>query len=909
MSDRKSVPLRPSHFGGLPPIPDATGLQAPNTPVTASPCPSSGSEYSPSPVMSAPMHRRAMRSNPHAPSIGGGPGFPTRESIRGRGKKAWASVSSRRVRAYYQVLKHYMYVLEASRFSCLTKLDEEREREESQIEGALNERVEQMATEWQSRDSTVDSRALIQDLEACVEIECNRVNTFFESRLQVLEAQFAKLQEGITAQMPKKNLKQGFLQLAYDIQRHQEFSHLNYAGFAKVLADIGQVVAKPRRCALCANTRVYPAAVSVSPSEVGGTPSAASRFVTYHHSPVQIPSSEPSDSGVSSDMQVDHRKEAGLGAEGSGECVCRGDQDYVSSRLGREGEREREGGKGPHLMTFLGNMLSHSGDGSYVPLALESEGHSPEPSQTSQYDSESQFLTRLNNPIKEGSVLNPEVLAEQQFACSPAFARLDSNLQMLFTSYFRANRAILLQVRQNRLRWSAKDSFKIGLVLGLVLPISLVVAFVLAVPIAGMSDNIVSVPGFTTAAIPFRGLGLIILGLFGVALDVHIFAKEEINHVFVMELHPKRTLTHVQLSKMAGMLSVVYLSCLAAFGIALLLKAINTQFREPWPVGYPVLVLFASFLVLFTVPLHVFHSGARLSFWKVCAKWATLPFSRVRFFDFFVTETLTSYQQSLSDITWSVCEIVKGTYTDPFYGPTTHPSDACIGISRWSTSLVVMLPALFRLLQGMSLLAKTKRCFPHLASMGKYTLLLLAGVCFLLFETQGAPVYYYLWLFARSAASMYCYLWDMTDCGLLCASPDAKGTLLHRKWVYPVYMLLDLVLRFSWLLKVARRSWAAFHPEVVNTVVAVVEICRRVIWSVFRIEYETRANWADFRADAFVPKPLNLPDAETSETSDDDDDGHSLIPMLADTDWTPYKPANESLARTLVSALPHIHDT
>ncbi|PTU25318.1 hypothetical protein P175DRAFT_0490367 [Aspergillus ochraceoroseus IBT 24754] len=113
--------------------------------------------------------------------------------------------------------------------------------------------------------------------------------------------------------------------------------------------------------------------------------------------------------------------------------------------------------------------------------------------------------------------------------------------------------------------------------------------------------------------------------------------------------------------------------------------------------------------------------------------------------------------------------------------------------------------------------------------------------------------------------AVYCSVWDIAmDWSL--GNAYAKHPLLRealafrRVWVYYTAMVLDVVVRFNWIF------YAIFahdiqHSAVLSFVVAFSEICRRGMWTIFRVENEHCTNVLLFRASRDVPLPYEVSSA------------------------------------------------
>lgn len=111
--------------------------------------------------------------------------------------------------------------------------------------------------------------------------------------------------------------------------------------------------------------------------------------------------------------------------------------------------------------------------------------------------------------------------------------------------------------------------------------------------------------------------------------------------------------------------------------------------------------------------------------------------------------------------------------------------------------------------------------------------------------------------------AVYTSVWDLImDWSL--GNPYAKTPMLRevlafrRVWVYYAAMLLDVVVRFNWIF------YAIFIKNIqqsalLSFMVAVSEVCRRGVWSIFRVENEHCTNVLLFRASRDVPLPYDIP--------------------------------------------------
>lgn len=97
--------------------------------------------------------------------------------------------------------------------------------------------------------------------------------------------------------------------------------------------------------------------------------------------------------------------------------------------------------------------------------------------------------------------------------------------------------------------------------------------------------------------------------------------------------------------------------------------------------------------------------------------------------------------------------------------------------------------------------------------------------------------------------------------------PTAKHKFLRQNlgykkvWMYYLAMVLDPILRFNWVL-LAVIPLQLQHSAVTSFAVAVSEVCRRGMWTLFRVENEHCTNVGRFRASRDVPLPYDMPSPE-----------------------------------------------
>lgn len=113
--------------------------------------------------------------------------------------------------------------------------------------------------------------------------------------------------------------------------------------------------------------------------------------------------------------------------------------------------------------------------------------------------------------------------------------------------------------------------------------------------------------------------------------------------------------------------------------------------------------------------------------------------------------------------------------------------------------------------------------------------------------------------------------------------PNARVPLLRdilalkTRWVYYVIMVVDCLLRFSWIF------YAIFthnrqHSTLVSFLVALAEAFRRGIWTLLRVENEHCSNVAVYKAYRDLPLPYRLPSVLDRPSEDEEEEEEEETP-------------------------------
>ena len=332
-------------------------------------------------------------------------------------------------------------------------------------------------------------------------------------------------------------------------------------------------------------------------------------------------------------------------------------------------------------------------------------------------------------------------------------------------------------------------------------------------------------------------------------LDCKIWTQARVNYVFVFEFDTRHTLDWRQLAEVP---------CFFLF-IEGLFVWLNFEFGYDhimyvyWPI-----ILFGLTLLIMCLPFKVlyYHSRKWWGFSNFRLLFAGIY--PVEFRDFFLGDMYTSETYAMSQIEVFFC-VYRYNWQNPAQCNSNH---------SMLLGFFTCLPAVWRFLQCMRRYHDSGDWFPHLANGAKYTGNILYYMSLSLYRlhigTDIAYRYRIVFIVFAIFNALYCSIWDIfMDWSLGNFFSKNVGLRNHlafrKKWPYYAAIVFDVVLRQQWIF------YAIFvedlqHSSVVSFCVALMEVLRRGVWSLFRVENEHTNNVAKFRASRDIPLPYKIPE-------------------------------------------------
>ncbi|CAI4212620.1 unnamed protein product [Parascedosporium putredinis] len=328
----------------------------------------------------------------------------------------------------------------------------------------------------------------------------------------------------------------------------------------------------------------------------------------------------------------------------------------------------------------------------------------------------------------------------------------------------------------------------------------------------------------------YGGYFLMLLLFIMFCIDCRFWHKNKINYHFIFEFDPRHQLDWKQLSEFPSFFTFL-------FGMFMWLN-FSQYGSEDMYLYYPVVLIGISALIIF-MPLRVFMVRSR---------------------NWFV------YSHNI--------ELFFCLYANHWENPVQ-----CNSNNSRLLGFFAALPPIWRFLQCLRRYHDTKNIFPHLVNGGKYTMSIAAAVTLSLYRISPSKSTLAAFITFSIINSIYCSIWDLfMDFSLL--QPRAHSwllrdiTALKSRWIYYVIMVLDPILRFSWI-AIAIFTHNTQHSTVVSFSVSLFEVLRRGMWALIRVENEHCANVAQYKASRDVPLPYRF------ETASDEDTVHGGSPAAA----------------------------
>ncbi|CAJ1365392.1 unnamed protein product [Effrenium voratum] len=389
---------------------------------------------------------------------------------------------------------------------------------------------------------------------------------------------------------------------------------------------------------------------------------------------------------------------------------------------------------------------------------------------------------------------------------------------------------------------------------------------------------------FLTPIPVFRVVFSFLLIMWCMGAVAKICGQADVNHMFILNVDPRCRVSPEWFFARAATLTTIWILVFGMYVVDYKWKIVPTVWSTEGFnkraslhfVFYPLVLLLLAGLGA-VMPSTICRNRYKLAVLRSVKRTAMAPVFPVDFADNMVGDIMTSIAKPLEDVPAAMCYLLSH-----------HPQEEAV-VRRFVTNgdncsdathsfvvpMLAGLPFFFRANQCVRRYRDTKES-RHLWNLGKYLCSLLVVIVSRLDNTI-------LLITVSTVATVYAFLWDVfLDWGLGLSellrsahAAEANGHVhehgqpqkIQRHFPRKVYWLcslFDLVARSTWVFTLMPTSLVT--GNIVSRVIFVslmssVEILRRSMWAVLRIEYEQLSNASGFRALLWVPSKLNAASA------------------------------------------------
>ncbi|PHH63384.1 hypothetical protein CDD81_5985 [Ophiocordyceps australis] len=327
-------------------------------------------------------------------------------------------------------------------------------------------------------------------------------------------------------------------------------------------------------------------------------------------------------------------------------------------------------------------------------------------------------------------------------------------------------------------------------------------------------------------------------------LNCFIWTQAKINYPFIFEFDQRSQLDWRRLAEFPSfflfLLGLIMWLNFGRYGPAVMFNY------------YPILLVgITALVILFPAPI-LAHKSRK---WFVYAHWRLLlaGLYPVEFRDFFLGDMYCSLTYSLANVELFFCLYAAHKWETP---------SVCNSSQSRLMGFFLTLPPIWRLLQCIRRYRDTRNVFPHLVNGGKYIFTITSSAFLSVYRIHDNSTHRALYITTALLNAVYVSVWDLfMDFSLLQAQSRHWGLrdilAFKRPWPYYCIMVLDPILRFSWVFY-AIYTHRSQHSSIISFLVSLSEVIRRGMWALFRVENEHCANVAQYKASRDVPLPYRL---------------------------------------------------
>jgi len=336
---------------------------------------------------------------------------------------------------------------------------------------------------------------------------------------------------------------------------------------------------------------------------------------------------------------------------------------------------------------------------------------------------------------------------------------------------------------------------------------------------------------------------IIIISLMLLGVDMLILQYYKINYKYIFELDIKNKIKPIVIFQNAFGLAAVWILLFLMMKLALKFGLFGGEYTL-----FP-LIMNTFMVILLFLPFHAIYLSFRKGLIIVLIR-NLFPFGKntVRFKDFVFGDILTSLSDPFKNLILGYCLMVcRDCYLNNSRGPCNKDTIPCLIISVY--------PQFIRWTQCINKIYYTRQLWPHLGNFFKYSSGIANVLMGYFYTKNSSNLRLYFRIFIGAISTCYNLFWDIyLDWG--CGRKNDKHFLLREKLTYPqvfyyISIFYDIIVRTTW-------TWNFIHiknslSEWKNILTCTLEIIRRAIWVLIRVENENLSNPENYRTILAIP--------------------------------------------------------
>ena len=336
---------------------------------------------------------------------------------------------------------------------------------------------------------------------------------------------------------------------------------------------------------------------------------------------------------------------------------------------------------------------------------------------------------------------------------------------------------------------------------------------------------------------------IIILSLFLLGIDMMVLQYYKINYAYIFELDTRNKIKPFVIFQNALGLSALWILFFLLMKMAMKFNLFGGEYTL-----FPLLMNTLLVVILF-LPFHVIYLSFRKGLLLVLIR-NLFPFGKntVRFKDFVFGDILTSLSDPFKNLILGYCIMVcRECYVNNSRGPCNRDTIPCLIISVY--------PQFIRWTQCINKLYYTRLLWPHLGNFFKYSCGIANTLMGYFYTKKDNTLRLYFRIFIGALSTCYNLFWDIyLDWG--CGRKNNLHFFLREKLTYPqvsyyLAIMYDIIIRTTW-------TWNFIHiksslSEWKNLLTCTLEVIRRAVWVLIRVENENLSNPENYRTILAIP--------------------------------------------------------